>query len=395
MGLDVILALQKASNPTLDWFFMLVTITIDPITVFVGVIVMVVFSHRKGKGFIMLVFILFNIFWAAFLKSFHCDPRPFWSLYSIKNIGIYCPVEYGNPSGHSWFSVLIGFGVIMEYRGLGRKYQNLIISFLLVILVPISRMYLGAHSLNQVLEGLVLGACSSLLFRLGLKDMLHRFLVEFNHKKIWKVMIISLHILILIPFLMHMDEELPEKQLENIHEKCLKSINEPRLNQLMLVLNALMVNVLTGVAMGYEQLVKSPIGAFYLSGRWRIDSKYGKKLSKVLFFLVETGFLLSGLLVAAVCFKLVPHFLVAYAGVSVGGIVSGYVYTTKTAAFLNKHGIIKKHVIDEKNIVENGKKKNWYNLLLSLISILMYILSSVGSNQSWSFDDIFSGKEVF
>lgn len=122
MGLEIIVALQQSSNIFWDWFFMLITMTIDPLFVFVGVIIMVVLSHRKGKGFIMLTFILVNTYLAALLKSYHCDPRPFWTMNTIKNIGIYCPVEYGNPSGHSWFSVVAGFGVLMEYRGSGKKF---------------------------------------------------------------------------------------------------------------------------------------------------------------------------------------------------------------------------------------------------------------------------------
>lgn len=124
---------------------------IDPAFVFIGIITMVVLSHRKGKGLIMLCFILVNTFFAALIKAYHCDPRPIWTSNSVKNIGFYCPVEYGNPSGHSWFSVILGFGVLQEYRGVGVGYQNIWISVMLVVLVPMSRMYLGAHSLNQVL----------------------------------------------------------------------------------------------------------------------------------------------------------------------------------------------------------------------------------------------------
>lgn len=155
---------------------MIITMTIDPLFVFVGVIAMVVLSHRKEKGFIMFIFIMFNTFWAALIKAYHCDPRPFWTSDKVKSIGIYCPIEYGNPSGHSWFSVILGFGVLMEYRGAGKRYVNILYSILMVIFVPMSRVYLGAHSLNQVLEGLIYGTCMCLLFKLGLKNIFHKFL---------------------------------------------------------------------------------------------------------------------------------------------------------------------------------------------------------------------------
>ena len=92
MGVEIIIYMQKHSNTVLDWFFMFVTMTIDPGFVFVGIIAMVVLSHRKGKGLIMLCFILFNTFFAALIKAYHCDPRPIWTRNEVRNIGFYCPI---------------------------------------------------------------------------------------------------------------------------------------------------------------------------------------------------------------------------------------------------------------------------------------------------------------
>ena len=61
----------------------------------------------------MTIFVVFNTYCAAVLKAYHIDPRPTWSHANVKNIGLYCPAEYGNPSGHSWFSAVLGFGFIL------------------------------------------------------------------------------------------------------------------------------------------------------------------------------------------------------------------------------------------------------------------------------------------
>lgn len=53
--------------------------TIDPLFVFIGVITMVVLSHRKAKGITMLCFIMINTFLAALIKAYNCDPRPIWT----------------------------------------------------------------------------------------------------------------------------------------------------------------------------------------------------------------------------------------------------------------------------------------------------------------------------
>jgi hypothetical protein len=58
---------------------MLITMTIDPGIVFASAVLMVVLSHRKGKGLIMLCFVLINTFFAALIKAYHCDPRPIWT----------------------------------------------------------------------------------------------------------------------------------------------------------------------------------------------------------------------------------------------------------------------------------------------------------------------------
>lgn len=123
----------------------------DPAIIFFGAILLLVVNKNKSKAFFFFIFILLNVFLAAFLKAFSCDPRPIWTSDVVRNIGFYCPVEYGNPSGHSWFSAVMGFGILIEWRKLGPKLLNFWLSLFLALSVSTSRMYLGAHSLNQVL----------------------------------------------------------------------------------------------------------------------------------------------------------------------------------------------------------------------------------------------------
>ena len=39
----------------------------------------------------------------------------------------------------------------------------------------------------------------------------------------------------------------------------------------MLTVNALIINVMNGLGLGYEQMVKATMGALYLTGRWAIN----------------------------------------------------------------------------------------------------------------------------
>lgn len=69
--------------------------------------------------------------------------------------------------------------------------------------MPLSRMYLGAHSLNQVLEGLALGLCMCFLYVLKIKKLIRTFLRTFNTNGMWKTVLIAAHIIYIIPFVAH------------------------------------------------------------------------------------------------------------------------------------------------------------------------------------------------
>jgi membrane-associated phospholipid phosphatase len=64
---------------------------------------------------------------------------------------------------------VFGFGILLDYKGPGPNYIFIWLSIAAVVLMPLSRMYLGAHSLNQVLEGVLLGLAMCLLYFFKLK----------------------------------------------------------------------------------------------------------------------------------------------------------------------------------------------------------------------------------
>jgi hypothetical protein len=73
--------------------------------------------------------------------------------------------------------VIVGFGILLIHYGTGSNFMNLYISFSLVIFVPMSRMYLGAHSLNQVLQGVFFGSVMVVLYQFcGLKYLIRSYL---------------------------------------------------------------------------------------------------------------------------------------------------------------------------------------------------------------------------
>lgn len=94
-------------------------------------------------------------------------------------------------------------------------------------MVPLSRMYLGVHSANQIIFGLVLG----LIFLILYKYVYQRYLyvlywnLLLKHHKLRKLAIaIVAHVLSLcIPILFHhinRDRPVPALDVENLNKKC-------------------------------------------------------------------------------------------------------------------------------------------------------------------------------
>lgn len=184
MGIDIIIYMQhNYASDFLKIFFVMVTMIIDPAVVLITAVVLMITTKNKFKGFVIIVYVLANTYLTGVFKAFYADPRPIWYSEEVRNIGFYCPQEYGNPSGHSWFSMIMGFGILVEHYGQGKYYWRVIVSTFLCVLVPLSRMYLGAHSLNQVIQGLTMGCCMNILYIYDIRKQARRFLVNFTQEK--------------------------------------------------------------------------------------------------------------------------------------------------------------------------------------------------------------------
>jgi hypothetical protein len=97
-------------------------------------------------------------FITGLLKFLYQNPRPYWINPKITIIG--CEMGYGNPSGHSMSSMafyLTLWHLIFDCSYLKKsiriKYSALSVTALFILLIALSRLYLGAHSINQVIFG--------------------------------------------------------------------------------------------------------------------------------------------------------------------------------------------------------------------------------------------------
>ena len=99
----------------------------------------------------------------AFLKDLWQDPRPDIDLRMDHAVG----ESFGAPSGHAQIAVVLWLWLAYE----SRRRWCWVISSLLVLGIIFSRLYLGAHDLEDVLLGSALGAVTLLVFAL-VKDWL-------------------------------------------------------------------------------------------------------------------------------------------------------------------------------------------------------------------------------
>ena len=98
-------------------------------------------------------------------KMLYHQPRPYFVDDDINSLDK-CSAEYGNPSGHSLFSAAFFMFIYLDIwhiessdrkNNKGKWLLSLFGSVSMFILIGFARLYVGAHSMNQILYGWLLG----------------------------------------------------------------------------------------------------------------------------------------------------------------------------------------------------------------------------------------------
>lgn len=160
IDLEISTAVQSTQSPGLDsamkfisWFGAF------PVPMFIGLLVAVIFYLFKFKReaiFIILTFISGII--STVIKFIVDRPRPTMDVVRIVEIAR----QQSFPSGHTLFyTIFFGFLLVLMWN---LKQINVIvrtivtvISASLILMIPFSRIYLGAHWFTDVLGGFILG----------------------------------------------------------------------------------------------------------------------------------------------------------------------------------------------------------------------------------------------
>jgi membrane-associated phospholipid phosphatase len=130
--------------------------------VFIPIILIVYNFANIYKTYILLMTILLSTMFISILKMLYISPRPFWKNQKIEIFG--CEGGWGNPSGHSLASTafyLTFWHIIFECHALRNnkilKRISLAATILFIFTIMLSRTFVGAHSINQILFGFLIG----------------------------------------------------------------------------------------------------------------------------------------------------------------------------------------------------------------------------------------------
>ena len=160
LGIEI---LQKLSSPFFDMFFKIISMTAEQYFIFT-LVAAYFWCGSKKRGEYFLLTVVSGLALNNFLKDLFKIPRPFRKspeLYTPdgtkeagKLFAIYTETAtgYSFPSGHTQTSALTGSGLSIK-----RTRVFKIIALIYIVLVALSRMYLGVHTFWDILAGAFAG----------------------------------------------------------------------------------------------------------------------------------------------------------------------------------------------------------------------------------------------
>ena len=127
--------------------------------------VLVAFFLDRKRSFYYLTAIIVITLINNSMKTWYSEPRPYW----LNPVGaLKCSYSFGNPSGHSMNGIGLPLLYCLDlYHSTNRKcFLGLFLSIAggLGIAIGYSRVFLGVHSLNQVVYGSLIGIWIAVTF---------------------------------------------------------------------------------------------------------------------------------------------------------------------------------------------------------------------------------------
>ena len=188
--IDIIKTLQKISNSFFDTVFLGLT-KLGEEVIIIAVMVVMLWCFDKRFGLLMGL----NFFAAALavniLKNVIKRPRPFVGDNSL-SIGQQTH-GYSFPSGHTQGAASIYSTLAIHFGIRKKRIWFCALMFLIIVLVGLSRMYLGQHYLTDVLIGFAIGMVVS-------ASVYYVFSLIKDKEEYWALLIIPVAIILMAIF---------------------------------------------------------------------------------------------------------------------------------------------------------------------------------------------------
>jgi len=163
--LEIIRWMQSFSNQFWDFFFQFWTMFGEELVI-IGVLGFTYWCYDKKIGEALGITVFVSLVLNSFIKVLVQRPRPFQVDQTITNIRPQTSGGFAFPSGHTQGAATVFGGLAFWIR---KRWLTIVVC-IIIVMVAISRMYLGVHYLTDVLAGGALG----LLIAFGL----YRFFVR-------------------------------------------------------------------------------------------------------------------------------------------------------------------------------------------------------------------------
>ncbi len=147
----------QANAPGIGIFMLLVSVLGAP-EFYLLVIPLVLWCYNKSLGLRLLLLLSISTAANVILKLFFHAPRPYWVNAEVKAFS--SEPTFGMPSAAAQISLTF-LGYISTWF---KKRSIWLVSIVLIILVGISRMYLGVHFLADILTGWIFALIILLVF---------------------------------------------------------------------------------------------------------------------------------------------------------------------------------------------------------------------------------------
>ena len=149
--------IQSKNTPNFLKFMQLISFA-GTARIYIPITILIFNFANVYKAFIISMIYSLTHFLTGVLKMMIQDPRPYWISGDIKNDN--CEMGYGNPSGHAMSSVafyltlwhLLSENCKMEKK-FNRKTCSLLFFVIIIFTILMTRIFLGAHSIDQIILG--------------------------------------------------------------------------------------------------------------------------------------------------------------------------------------------------------------------------------------------------